>query len=80
MKKVFDELKSLDKRAIGDFFLSEDILMEHASLGLFNYIRKKFKKNKTILILQRVTSQEKNETASERAVSFFVVLNPVGAV
>ncbi len=51
MKKVFDELKSLDKRAIEDFFLSEDILMEHASLGLFNYIRKKFKKNKTILIV-----------------------------
>ncbi len=25
--------------------------MEHASLGLFNYIRKKFKKNKTILIV-----------------------------
>src|SRR5574344_1491250 len=51
MKKVFDELKSLDKRAIEDFFLSEDVLMEHASLGLFNYIRKKFKKNKTILIV-----------------------------
>lgn len=51
MKKVFDELKSLDKRAIEDFFLSEDVLMEHASLGIYSYIRKKFKKNKTILIV-----------------------------
>ena len=38
MKKVFDEVKSLDKRAINSYFLSEELLMEHASLGIQNYI------------------------------------------
>lgn len=51
MKKVFDEVKSLDKRAINSYFLSEELLMEHASLGIQNYISKKFKKNKKILIV-----------------------------
>ncbi len=51
MKKIFDEVRSLDKRAIESFFLSEDILMEHASTSIYNYVCKKFKKNKTILIV-----------------------------
>ena len=51
MKKIFDEVRSLDKRAIEKFHLTEDILMEHASLGLKNYITKKFKKNSSILIV-----------------------------
>lgn len=51
MKKIFDEVRSLDKRAIEEFHLTEDILMEHASLGLKNYITKKFKKNSSILIV-----------------------------
>ena len=51
MKKIFDEVRSLDKRAIEEFHLTEDILMENASLGLKNYITKKFKKNSSILIV-----------------------------
>lgn len=51
MKKVFDEVRSLDKRAVEKFYLSEDILMEHASISLQNYIVKKFKKDKEILIV-----------------------------
>ncbi|MGJ0352304.1 NAD(P)H-hydrate dehydratase [Aliarcobacter cryaerophilus] len=51
MKKIFDEVRSLDKRAIEEFHLIEDILMENASLGLKNYITKKFKKNSSILIV-----------------------------
>ena len=51
MKKIFDEVRSLDKRAIEKFHLTEDILMENASLGLKNYITKKFKKNSSILIV-----------------------------
>ena len=52
MKKIFDEVRSLDKRAIEEFHLTEDILMENASLGLKNYITKKFKKNlKLVYIL-----------------------------
>jgi len=51
VKKIFDEVRSLDKRAIEEFHLTEDILMENASLGLKNYITKKFKKNSSILIV-----------------------------
>lgn len=51
MKKIFDEVRSLDKRAIEEFHLTEDILMENASLGLKNYITKRFKKNSSILIV-----------------------------
>ncbi|HKM19308.1 MAG TPA: NAD(P)H-hydrate epimerase, partial [Aliarcobacter sp.] len=51
MKKIFDEVRSLDKRAIEEFHLTEDILMENASLSLKNYITKKFKKNNSILIV-----------------------------
>ncbi|WP_148623455.1 NAD(P)H-hydrate dehydratase [Aliarcobacter cryaerophilus] len=51
MKKIFDEVRSLDKRAIEEFHLTEDILMENASLSLKNYITKKFKKNSSILIV-----------------------------
>lgn len=51
MKKIFDEVRSLDKRAITNFLLSEDILMEHAANSISEYIRKKFKRNKTVLIV-----------------------------
>ncbi len=51
MKKIFDEVRSLDKKAIENYFLSEDILMEHASIGIQKYITKKFKKNEKILIV-----------------------------
>ncbi len=51
MKKIFDEVRSLDKRAIEKFPLTEDILMENASLGLNDYITRKFKKNSSILIV-----------------------------
>lgn len=51
MKKIFDEVRSLDKRAIEEFHFTEDILMENASLSLKNYITKKFKKNSSILIV-----------------------------
>lgn len=44
MKKIFDEVRSLDKRAIEEFHLTEDILMEHASLGLKKLYNKKIQK------------------------------------
>lgn len=51
MKKIFDEVQSLDKRAVEKYFLSEDILMENAALSIFNFIKKNFKKDKSILIV-----------------------------
>jgi len=40
MKKVFDEVGSLDKKCYDSFELTEDILMEHAALGLYKEIPK----------------------------------------
>ncbi|MEA2100507.1 MAG: NAD(P)H-hydrate dehydratase [Campylobacterota bacterium] len=51
MQKLFDEVSSLDKRCYEEFGLSEDILMEHASNGIANYIRKNFVLESKILIV-----------------------------
>ncbi len=51
MQKLFDEVSSLDKRCYERFYLTEDILMEHAANGINNFIRKKFKSNSKIIIV-----------------------------
>lgn len=52
MQKVFDEVNSLDRRCYEEFLLSEDLLMEHAALGIKNFIdKKKFDKKCKILIV-----------------------------
>ena len=51
MQKIFDEVASLDKRCYEEFFLSEDVLMEHAANGMAEYIRNNFIKNSTITIV-----------------------------
>ncbi|PIF04800.1 MAG: bifunctional ADP-dependent NAD(P)H-hydrate dehydratase/NAD(P)H-hydrate epimerase [Arcobacter sp.] len=51
MQNIYDEVNSLDKRCYEEYRLSEDILMEHASLEMMNFINKKFQKNKKVLIV-----------------------------
>ena len=51
MQKLFYEVASLDKRCYEEFGLSEDLLMEHASFSIYNYIEKKFDKSKNTLIV-----------------------------
>ncbi len=51
MQKLFDEVASLDKRCYEEFFLSEDILMEHAACGMAEYIRNNFVKSSKITIV-----------------------------
>ncbi|QSZ40785.1 NAD(P)H-hydrate dehydratase [Sulfurimonas aquatica] len=51
MQKLFDEVNSLDKRCYSDFYLSEDILMEHAANGMAQHIQKNFNKKSTIIIV-----------------------------
>ena len=51
MQKLFDEVASLDERCYSEFFLSEDILMEHAASGMAEYIRINFKKNAKVTIV-----------------------------
>ena len=50
MKKVYNKVNTLDKRSIKKYSLSEDILMEHAAYGIFNFIKNKFKNKSKILI------------------------------
>ena len=51
MQKLFDEVASLDKRCYEKFFLSEDILMEHAANGMAEYIRNNFSKKSKVIIV-----------------------------
>lgn len=51
MQKLFEEVASLDDRCYKEFYLSEDILMEHAASGMAEYIRNNFKKNAKVTIV-----------------------------
>lgn len=51
MKKVFKEVGTFDKKCYERYLLSEDLLMEHAALGLKSAIEKKIKKDEKILIV-----------------------------
>jgi NAD(P)H-hydrate repair Nnr-like enzyme with NAD(P)H-hydrate epimerase domain len=42
MQKLFDEVNSLDKRCYEKFFLSEDLLMEHAASSMALYISENY--------------------------------------
>lgn len=50
MQKLFDEVASLDAKCYEEFHLNEDILMEHAAIGMANYIGKHFVKNSKIIV------------------------------
>ncbi len=51
MKKLFDEVNSLDKRCYENFALSEDILMEHAANAMAEFIQKNHSDKKSVLIV-----------------------------
>lgn len=51
MQNIYNEVNSLDKRCYEKYYLSEDILMEHASTSIMNFIDKKFTQNQKILIV-----------------------------
>ncbi len=51
MQKLFDEVNSLDKRCYEKFFLTEDILMEHAANSIALYINQNLSDKKSILIV-----------------------------
>ena len=51
MHKVFKSCYELDKNCYENYGLSEEILMEHAALGMANIIRKKFPKQSTVFIV-----------------------------
>lgn len=51
MQKVFHDCYALDKKCYEQYALTEDILMEHAALGMACYIRQNFKKEASVLII-----------------------------
>ena len=51
MQKLFDEVRSLDKRCYEEFTLSEDVLMEHAANGMASYIRENFSKFSSVIVV-----------------------------
>lgn len=51
MQKLFEEVATLDKRCYEEFFLTEDILMEHAANGMAEYIRSKFPKGSKVVFV-----------------------------
>jgi len=54
MQKLFKSCNELDKRCYEAYGLSEDILMEHAAMGMEHYIRDRFKKGSSVLIVAGV--------------------------
>jgi ADP-dependent NAD(P)H-hydrate dehydratase / NAD(P)H-hydrate epimerase len=51
MQNLYLEVDSLDRRCYNDFYLSEEILMEHAADGMGDYIRRHFDKGRHIIIV-----------------------------
>jgi len=51
MQKIFDEVLTLDKRCYEEFALSEDILMEHASMHLAQSLKKRLKPKSKVLFI-----------------------------
>ena len=51
MQPLYKSCYPLDHRCYEDYALTEDILMEHASMGMANYIRSNFKENSSLLIV-----------------------------
>jgi len=51
MQNLYTEVATLDKRCYEQFFLTEDLLMEHAADGMADYIRKHFSPDSKIIIV-----------------------------
>jgi len=54
MHPIYKSCYPLDKRCYDEFNLTEDILMENASLGMANYIRSHFEQGSSLLIVAGV--------------------------
>ena len=51
MKPLYKSCYDLDTRCYEEYNLTEDILMEHASMGMANYIKQNFKEQSSVLIV-----------------------------
>ncbi len=51
MQPLYKSTYPLDQRCYDDYALTEDILMEHAAMGMANYIRANFNEQSSVLIV-----------------------------
>jgi hydroxyethylthiazole kinase-like uncharacterized protein yjeF len=51
MQNIFKEVATLDQRCYDQFFLNEDLLMEHAAGGIAAFIRKKFPPKSKVVVV-----------------------------
>lgn len=51
MQNLYLEVTTLDQRAVGEFSLSEEIMMEHAAMGMERAIRERFARTSSVLIV-----------------------------
>lgn len=51
MQNLYTEVTSLDARCVEKYTLSEEIMMEHAAIGMAQLIRSRFDRNSSILII-----------------------------
>jgi len=51
MQNLFTEVTTLDKRCVERFVLSEEVMMEHAAIGMERQIRTRIEKGSSILVL-----------------------------
>lgn len=51
MQKLFKSCYEMDNRCYEEYALTEDILMEHAAIGMMNYIKANFKEQSSVLII-----------------------------
>ncbi len=54
MQPLYKTCYPLDQRCYEEYNLTEDILMEHASMGMATYIREEFKEGSSVLIVSGV--------------------------
>jgi len=51
MQPLYKSTYPLDNRCYEQYALTEDILMEHAAMGMANYIKQNFQQNSSVLIV-----------------------------
>ena len=51
MQNIYEEVNHLDERACEKFALSQEVMMEHAALGMYGFISQKFEKASSVLIV-----------------------------
>ena len=72
MRKVFSSCEEMDKRCYDEYNMSEEILMEHAAMGMADYIAKHYADAKSILIVAGSGNNGADGIALARLLQFHI--------